>query len=215
VIELGCGPGHFLWRARAAGVAAMGFDINGEAVRRSRAEGLSAFNGGLAEALAASRDLGPGAVALAAFHFIEHAEDLELLGAGLSALAGEAHLSFPNPARWTRHLLPSWMVGRREMWDYPPWHQSRWNRDALAAFARVSGSSWPLTPKSRCAWARSCRPAPTRRDSARPSAWPASRGDWPSWRRAGRASAGGLVTRGSSRIARAGGRLLDEGRGRF
>lgn len=139
LIELGCGPGHFLRKARAAGIDAIGFDINAKAVRQGRSEGLTIFAGGLAEALALRAKRREASVIVAAFHFIEHVEALQLLGSGLSELAAAVHLSFPNPDRWTRHLLPSWRAGKHEMWNYPPWHQTRWNRQAIAAFAERFG----------------------------------------------------------------------------
>ncbi len=134
VIELGCGPGHFLQRAQAAGIDAVGFDGNLEAV--AAASGLRAHHGEIGEALAPER---PGGAVVVAFHLIEHVTDLAALGAGLARRAREVHLSFPNPARWTRYLLDGWRAGQHEMWNYPPWHQTRWNRRSIAAFGRRFG----------------------------------------------------------------------------
>ena len=139
LIELGCGPGHFLKRARHFGLNAVGFDFNRASIKEARANGLQAFFGGISEALELNAKTPCASIVLVAFHVVEHLSEISQFGSELSRLAQSVHLSFPNPNRWTRNLLPSWRAGKHEMWDYPPWHQSRWNRDSIAAFADCFG----------------------------------------------------------------------------
>jgi 2-polyprenyl-3-methyl-5-hydroxy-6-metoxy-1,4-benzoquinol methylase len=139
VIDLGCGEGHFLERARFHGVTAIGYDTCEAAVQVARSKGLVAVHGGVWEALAIARR-SPHRFAVVAFHLIEHLVDIEAFGDALAG-AQEVHLSFPNPDRWTKYFLPTWLAGEHEMWNYPPWHQSRWSAHAIELYARRFGFS--------------------------------------------------------------------------
>lgn len=107
VLDLACGPGHFLDLLRASAVRAWGVDSDGGAVQRCQAEGLDAV---AADVLQYVDGLTAGSVpALFSAHLLEHLspEDASrLLGACHRALApgGLLVLATPNARALWAHL---------------------------------------------------------------------------------------------------------------
>ena len=140
IFEVGCGEGHFLARATAAGHAAMGIDFNAKAVALARAKGVDAT---VADLSAVDPGNPPDLVAL--FHVIEHLADPAAL---FTELAGHTRpgawvcFSCPGPRRYTTPLVPGKRLGRRDLFDYPPLHQTRWCERAAAELLARTG--WHL-----------------------------------------------------------------------
>lgn len=143
VLEVGCGDGRFLARLAAEGHRAVGIDFNSRAVADAVRQGLAATT----DSIAGVRDHQPGFFdAVVAFQTLEHFERpvaflAELRGA--VEVGGTVHLSFPSPRRYVTRYHSDERVGRREMWDYPPHHQTRWDRSAVNAALNRAG--WRLT----------------------------------------------------------------------
>ncbi len=141
IVEIGCGEGFFLKAAREAGHHGIGLDFNASAVECARAQGLDARVGDLRELQNQQGKFD----AIALFHVIEHVGDPRQLLEDLGALARTGttlHISCPGPNRYTTALFPQQRAGRRDVWDYPPFHQTRWN---ARAFERVlERTGWRL-----------------------------------------------------------------------
>jgi SAM-dependent methyltransferase len=139
VLEVGCGTGVFLSRLRTAGHRGTGLDFNAGAVASARGRGLDARVGDLASA---AREIAGRFDAVACYHVLEHIEDLDGFFAELrdvASLGSTLCLSVPGPRRFTSELVPHQRVGMREMWDYPPHHQTRWSRRSLTALLERQG----------------------------------------------------------------------------
>ncbi len=140
IFEVGCGEGHFLDLARRAGHAAVGIDFNADAVAAARAKGVDAT---VADLSAVDPGNPPDVFVL--FHVIEHLERPAALFAELAAHAPPGTrvcFSCPGPRRYTTSLLPGKRLGRRDLFDYPPLHQTRWCESAAAALLGRTG--WRL-----------------------------------------------------------------------
>jgi SAM-dependent methyltransferase len=140
VFEVGCGEGHFLARAAAAGHAAVGIDFNAKAVAIARAKGVDAT---VADLSAVDPGNPPDLFVL--FHVIEHLTDPAALFTELAAHAAPGAwvcFSCPGPRRYTTPLVPRNRLGRRDLFDYPPLHQTRWCESAAAALLARTG--WRL-----------------------------------------------------------------------
>lgn len=139
VVDIGCGEGHFLRRAAAAGHDVVGLDFNQDALEIARASGLDVHAWDVRDA---QQRTDRRFDAVAAFQVLEHAEDPVALLRDLASLlapGGSVHLSCPSPRRYATRFHPDELVVLREMWDYPPHHQTRWNEQALAETARRAG----------------------------------------------------------------------------
>jgi SAM-dependent methyltransferase len=144
VLEVGCGPGHFLERAASRQHRAVGIDFSDTAVAAARARGLQAFCGGFDE-LARHADAGARFDAIACFQVIEHLPDPDVLLSALGSWmrpSGRLFLSCPGPRRFTR-LISEQQAGASDFWDYPPHHVLRWTLPALRAVLDRFG--WRVT----------------------------------------------------------------------
>lgn len=140
VLELGCGPGHFLAAASRRGHRVAGIDFSDSAVALAQAAGHQAFCGGLDDL---ARHLGADARfdAVACFHLIEHVADPEALLESVARWtrpAARLFFSCPGPRRFTR-LIAEQQAGASDFWDYPPHHVLRWTLPALRALAARHG----------------------------------------------------------------------------
>jgi SAM-dependent methyltransferase len=143
ILELGCGDGQFLARAKQRGHTATGVDFNPTAVSRATANGLSAVCGGFDQLQQHLERVGTSLAfdAVVCFHVIEHLADPDRLFDGLGPFvrAGTVlALSCPGPDRFTR-LVREQQVGNRDFWDYPPHHVLRWTVPALGTYLRGRG----------------------------------------------------------------------------
>lgn len=125
VLEIGCGAGAFVRRAREAGLDARGVDVNPDAVAEARRAGLPVElpgPGGFATIP------GTGFDAVCAFQVLEHlAEPGEFLASAVRLLrpGGTLILSVPNADGFLKHY--------HEILDLPPHHMSQWSRATFEA----------------------------------------------------------------------------------
>lgn len=130
VLDVGCGPGRFLERARAAGATVVGVDANPGALKVLAERGIPAY--GSLQALHEAGEPAPDVVC--AFQTLEHVPDAasfveDLLG--ILVPDGTIFISIPNAVRSGRRQL--------EPLDHPPHHLTRWSADALRSFATRHG----------------------------------------------------------------------------
>ena len=130
LIELGCGPGYFLSRAKSMVSRVCGFEYNEPAAKHARAAGFDVYDdtNDLA-ALKGSFD------AAFSFHVLEHVSDplgfLEQLAA-LVKPGGRIGISVPNQEGPIRFMDPCVM-------NMPPHHATRWSIRSLSALAEKVG----------------------------------------------------------------------------
>jgi SAM-dependent methyltransferase len=142
LLEVGCGEGHFMEIVSRAGHKPVGVDFNAGAVACAAKKGLDARCADLREFLLSSETFS----AFALFHVIEHLDDPLATLRDLAQLAepgATIFISCPGPNRFTTPMMPEQRAGRRDVWDYPPFHQTRWTKLALRKVLERSG--WQLT----------------------------------------------------------------------
>jgi SAM-dependent methyltransferase len=143
ILEIGCGEGVFLELAAREGHSVLGMDFNPRAIQIAKAKGWEVYCCNLRKLKERLPNRKFDAVMF--FHVIEHIEDLEIFFQDLSSImptGSSLHFSCPGPNRWTTQFETDRKVGLREVWDYPPYHQTRWNR--LAADKILSRFGWKL-----------------------------------------------------------------------
>ena len=142
ILEVGCGEGYFLELASQKGHSIVGLDFNEEAIKVARSKNLEAYSWNLKE-LKNHVDKPFNAVTF--FHVIEHLDEPEAFFADLAEImpvGSSLHFSCPGPRRFTTHLESDKKVGLRDVWDYPPFHQTRWNQESAAKI--LSKFGWRL-----------------------------------------------------------------------
>lgn len=142
VLEVGCGEGYFLEFITRNGTNIVGLDFNKSAIQVSRSKGMEAYTCNLKETM---EILNKQFDAVTFFHVIEHLDDPDRFFADLSVImpvGSTLHLSCPGPKRFTTPLEHENKVGLRDMWDYPPLHQTRWNQKAVDKI--LSRFGWSL-----------------------------------------------------------------------
>lgn len=124
VLEIGCGAGAFVKRARQAGIDASGVDVNPDAVAQAQREGLPVR-------LRHSDDLDESSGpfdAVCSFQVLEHVPDPgRFLADNLRVLrpGGTLIVSVPNANGFLRYY--------DEILDLPPHHMSQWNKTTFEA----------------------------------------------------------------------------------
>lgn len=117
LLDVGCGNGAFLVRAREMGWDSTGIDPDPAAVRACRAQGLRAHEGTLTEAPDA---VGDAYDVITLSHSIEHTHDIRRALIGAAALlspGGMLWMALPNPdSLGARFFRGAW----REL--HPPYH---------------------------------------------------------------------------------------------
>jgi SAM-dependent methyltransferase len=136
LLDVGCGAGGFMHRARAAGFTVSGLDFNKDRVAALRERGFEVAAGALPDfargAAAASFD------AITMFELIEHLDDpAAWLDAAKSLLKPGGLLIVGTPNR-ERTFDPFQGPGFEEI-DNPPHHLTRWNAAALTRLLEKCG----------------------------------------------------------------------------
>ena len=132
LLDVGCGTGAFLARAKAAGYDVEGVDVNPEAVAEAKARGLDAR---LAKLEDFAKKVPPASFdVVTMFDVLEHFDnprEMTELAASLLKPGGGLVVTTPNGLR----PVP---FGRDDF-DYPPHHLTRWTPAALERFLRARG----------------------------------------------------------------------------
>jgi len=133
LLEVGCGPGHFLRLASERGWKVQGVEIARSAVEVARSFGLAVFHGSLEELL--EKNPVPNFDAVVAFEVLEHVGDpmgfLKLLGKAVR-VKGVVAISVPNACDPFVFLDP-----RPEA--QPPVHLQFFTRKAIRKALEVAG----------------------------------------------------------------------------
>lgn len=135
LLDVGCGAGGFLHRARALGYAVAGVEFNPARVAALRARGFEVFAGGLPayarQAPSASYD------SVCLFEILEHLDDAaDWLDAAKTLLKPGGRLLVGTPNR-DRTFDP--FQGYQADIDNPPHHLTRWSADALTRLLKRRG----------------------------------------------------------------------------
>ncbi len=130
LVEVGCGPGAFLEKARLHVPESYGIEFNTGALEQARMKGLTVFGPGEDVSAAVGH-----VDAVFSFHVLEHVADpVEFLG-GLCALVkpgGRIGISVPNMDGPVRHIVPCAS-------NMPPHHATRWRLRTLRTLAEKVG----------------------------------------------------------------------------
>ncbi len=135
LLDVGCGAGGFLHRARELGLSASGIDFNSERVKALREAGFDVFQGSLPNY--ARQSPAPFDV-ITMFEIIEHLDDLfDELAAAKSILKPGGLLIIGTPNR-DRRFDPFQGPGLEDI-DNPPHHLTRWSQTALRGVLTEAG----------------------------------------------------------------------------
>ncbi|MEK7383312.1 MAG: class I SAM-dependent methyltransferase [Elusimicrobiota bacterium] len=136
LLDVGCGSGGFLHRARAAGFSVAGLDFNSARARALKAGGFDVFHGGLPEFTRGATPASFDAVTI--FQVIEHLDDpLAWLKSAKSLLKPGGLLVVGTPNR-DRTFDPFKDPSITDV-DMPPHHLTRWNARALSRLLTRGG----------------------------------------------------------------------------
>lgn len=130
LLEVGCGPGHFLKRASREVPEVSGVEYNEPAALLARAQGLKVYSDPAQAPLAGQLD------AVFSFHVLEHVGDPVAFLAQLVSLVrpgGRIGISVPNQDGPMQYVDPCAM-------NMPPHHATRWQARSLTALAKRIGT---------------------------------------------------------------------------
>ena len=132
ILDIGCGPGWFLARARQLGFDAAGVEVGSAPVKLLQEKGFHAICGSL-ESIPS--DCKPDVVTL--FEVLEHLPQPAAFITQLKKRFPRSTfmLSVPSPKRWTK------AGNHRDPADYPPNHLTRWNQQSLHWILKDAGYS--------------------------------------------------------------------------
>jgi 2-polyprenyl-3-methyl-5-hydroxy-6-metoxy-1,4-benzoquinol methylase len=133
VLDLGCGAGSFLDRAREAGLETHGLDLNAQAAERCREKGHDVFCGSAGDYAeqASGRTFG----LVTAFEVLEHlADPRSFFGQAARLVASAGFLAVAVPNDRGVHALCS-----LEPHQWPPHHLSRWRARGLRRLGEQDG----------------------------------------------------------------------------
>ena len=164
LLDVGCGSGGFLHRARAAGFSVSGLDFNSARANALKSRGFEVFHGGLPEFARGAQPASFDAITI--FQVVEHLDDpLAWLGSAKSLLkpGGLLVVGVPNRGRTFDPFKDPSIADV----DMPPHHLTRWSAAArrptatVAARTRVPASHFARrTSPRRTGFARICRSVP-------------------------------------------------------
>lgn len=132
LLDIGCGPGWFLARARQLGFKVMGAEIGSVPVSLLQGRKFKVVCGSL-ESIPPHWN--PDVVTL--FEVLEHLPNpAEFLSSVRSRFRNAIFIfSVPSPTRWTK------AGNHRDLADYPPNHLTRWNPQSLQTALTFAGYS--------------------------------------------------------------------------
>lgn len=130
ILDVGCGPGWFLARARQLGFDAAGVEVGSAPVKLLQEKGFRVICGSL-ESI--PKDWQPDVVTL--FEVLEHLPQPAAFMAQIKKQFPRSIfiLSVPGPKRWTK------AGNHRDPADYPPNHLTRWNPQSLHRALKDAG----------------------------------------------------------------------------
>ncbi len=145
VLDIGCGPGFFLFALRLHCFEPLGVDCASAALEPLQNAGFGVWNGDVKTV--ARHHAAPAAITL--FEVLEHVSDpVSFLSEIRSTFpAAPLFISVPSPRRASLRKI-------REPADYPPHHLTRWTESALkivlkrAGYAQVQVLFFPPSPSS-------------------------------------------------------------------
>lgn len=131
LVEVGCGEGGFLNGIKDGGMKTTGLEINAEAVKKARENGLNVLEVDLAKFASKNENSFDWSVS---FQVLEHIEDIggflknsvKLLKSG-----GKLVISVPNNDSFIGKMYSPM--------NLPPHHMNRWNKDSLKKIAPLFG----------------------------------------------------------------------------
>lgn len=138
LLEVACGPGHFLRMAKNRGFEVYGLDFNKLAVEYAQQSGLGDVQFG---DIANMDSLFPGIKfdIVILFSILEHLDKpQETIDAIKARLAKDGILAIVTPNR-KRSILKFNLRERREGWDYEPHHMTRWDKGSISYFLTDRG----------------------------------------------------------------------------
>jgi SAM-dependent methyltransferase len=130
ILDVGCGPGWFLIRAKQLGFEVNGVEIGSEPVRALREKGYDVVCGSVESA---PQEWSPQVVTV--FEVLEHLPDPVKFLQQIKRRFPQAQLivTVPSPRRWTK-------AGKhRDLADFPPNHLTRWNPYSLMRALSLAG----------------------------------------------------------------------------
>ena len=132
ILDIGCGPGWFLIRARQLGFRVAGVEIGSEPVRLLRDRGYDVVCGSIESV---PPQWSPQVVTV--FEVLEHLPDPVQFLRQIRQRFPQALLilTVPSPRRWTK------AGSHRDLADYPPNHLTRWNPASLTEALSLAGYS--------------------------------------------------------------------------
>jgi len=135
LLEIGCGKGFFLKKAKEKGLKVTGIDINGSAIETAKVLGFERVYPYTIEDFI-SRNPQEKFDIVCFYHVLEHLEnpvDFILKTKKILKKDGYVVFSVPNPNRLAPSLL------KRELWDYPSHHLTRWNEKSINSLLTKTG----------------------------------------------------------------------------
>ncbi len=127
LLEIGCGKGFFLKKAKEKGFIVTGIDINSSAIETAKVLGFERVYPYTLEDFILKNPQEKFDI-VCFYHVLEHVENpVDFILKTKKNLKKDGYIVFsvPNPDRLTTSLL------KRELWDYPPHHLTRWNEKSI------------------------------------------------------------------------------------
>ena len=125
VLEIGCGTGHFLKRARdERGLVVIGIDLNQRAVREAQDEGLSVYCMDIPEAASRWVNRFDAVCSFQVLEHIQNPKDFLLQASTMLRPGGKLLLGIPNGDSFLKYQF--------NILDMPPHHLTRWDSRVIS-----------------------------------------------------------------------------------
>lgn len=130
VLEIGCGPAHFIQKLQENGIACTGLELNQKTVNEARAKGLDVRNEMIQDH---STKLEGVYDVVCSFQVMEHIAAIkEVLSSSIKCLkkGGKLFISVPNNGSFLG--LDDWNI-----LNMPPHHMGLWNNKSLSSLQKI------------------------------------------------------------------------------